>query len=244
TIFDILGIAEEKPAEAAEKHSQQSHRSRVRARQESSAGSSPATNSPASGACYASQFPAYVVGDTSATPAVEPAVEPAAEAKPASLPAPAMAPARPLTPPPPAAQPASGAASPPSATTAPPSTDAALPKVLSFQEIMARKRRKQAAEAEAKAAAAAAAPVAQDTEPRTPAKRQNVSQEPGGKRGRAAAPPTPATKNYIAQFERELGDLSTGLSGPLENSPSSDRISRATLGDTYIDADIGHLLDF
>ncbi|KAJ2711009.1 hypothetical protein H4R19_003461 [Coemansia spiralis] len=231
TIFDILGIAEEKPEEAVERHSRQGHQSRVRAHQGSSAGSSAGANSPASGVCYAPEFSAYVLGDTASTPAADPVVE----TKAASPPMPTIVPPAPSL----AAQPARGADKPPSTTTtAPPSSsDSGLPKVLSFQEIMDRKRRKQAAAAAAEAKAATASTPIED-EPRTPAKRPIEAQAPSGKRARPAA-----TKNYIALFERELDDLSAGLSGPLENSPSSDRISRATLGDTYVDADLWHLLD-
>ncbi|KAJ1773953.1 hypothetical protein LPJ74_000052 [Coemansia sp. RSA 1843] len=153
--------------------------------------------------------------------------------------------------------------------------DQGLPKILSFQEIMERKRRKKAAEAEA-GAEALASPTAQQTEESVEGSspfvgKRRASDDDGmesdaseGKRmkptteetpARQPAPrrqttpshvnsyaATPKTKNYVAMFERELEDLSLGLSGPLQNSPASDRISRANINDTYIDTDLSQLL--
>ncbi|KAJ1940099.1 hypothetical protein GGF37_004122 [Kickxella alabastrina] len=48
--------------------------------------------------------------------------------------------------------------------------------------------------------------------------------------------------DYQALFERELQDMDAVLSGPLENSPENDRISRAVISDKYVYMDIAQLL--
>ncbi|KAI9501553.1 hypothetical protein BX070DRAFT_228041 [Coemansia spiralis] len=173
-----------------------------------------------------------------------------------------------------------------------------LPKVLSFQEIMERKRRKRAESEAAASATATNATTATTTATATTASRDKQtagftmlsspatsetnkrrviideddieSDTSDGKRikptSRAAAPlqnkeqlhdgqtnraqsttasvGTPSKiKNYVAMFEKELEDLSLDLSGPLENTPSTDKISRANISETYIDTDIQQLLD-
>ncbi|KAJ1734926.1 hypothetical protein LPJ72_002119 [Coemansia sp. Benny D160-2] len=141
-----------------------------------------------------------------------------------------------------------------------------LPKILSFQEIMERKRRKKAAEAAAAAAAAAKSSdddlAGQQNEGPTGVSKRRVSDdndnigddkgmESDASEGKRRKPDTnngqlhfstPKAKNYVAMFEKELEDLSFGLSGPLQNSPASDRISRANINDGYEDADLSQLL--
>ncbi|KAJ2550695.1 hypothetical protein EV175_003972 [Coemansia sp. RSA 1933] len=139
-----------------------------------------------------------------------------------------------------------------------------LPKMLSFQEIMERKRRKKAAaEAEAAAATSSAQPTekSNENEPLPLVGKRRIiddnNDEDGamesdaseGKRRKSEQHSTPRRqhpptriKNYVAMFEKELEDLSAGLSGPLQNSPASDRISRANINDTYIDTDLSQLL--
>ncbi|KAJ1905644.1 hypothetical protein LPJ81_001808 [Coemansia sp. IMI 209127] len=132
---------------------------------------------------------------------------------------------------------------------------------------MERKRRKKAAEAEAETTAAGSS-VQQTENPLEAAlplvvKRRVIddnddgmdSDASEGKRRKAeqqstprkqtaiqSYATTPKVKNYVAIFERELEDLSLGLSGPLQNSPASDRISRANINDTYVDTDLSQLL--
>ncbi|KAJ2129792.1 hypothetical protein IW136_005737, partial [Coemansia sp. RSA 678] len=77
-------------------------------------------------------------------------------------------------------------------------------KVLSFAEIMERKRRRNTT-----------------TEQPTEQPKQDTATEV--KR--------PKVTNYADLFERELAELNNELSGPLENTPESDRISRASLGE-------------
>ncbi|KAJ2658501.1 hypothetical protein IWW48_003990 [Coemansia sp. RSA 1200] len=143
-----------------------------------------------------------------------------------------------------------------------------LPKILSFQEIMERKRRKKAAEAAAAAEAAKSSDdelAGQQNEGPTSVSKRRVSDndndnnnigddkgmESDASEGKRRKPDTdneqlqlstPRAKNYVAMFEKELEDLSFGLSGPLQNSPASDRISRANINDGYEDADLSQLL--
>ncbi|KAJ1877159.1 hypothetical protein LPJ57_004097 [Coemansia sp. RSA 486] len=158
-----------------------------------------------------------------------------------------------------------------------PNTNAQLPKILSFQEIMERKRRKKA-DAEAEAArlakenpepsdSVAATPAV--SEPnlsdskypslhRTSAKRRVINDDSDdidsdvseGKRAKislssnSSAPlvKRPEVTNYVAMFEKELADINLDLSGPLTNSPASDRISKANIKDSYFDADLANIL--
>ncbi|KAJ2181935.1 hypothetical protein EV181_005096, partial [Coemansia sp. RSA 532] len=78
-------------------------------------------------------------------------------------------------------------------------------KVLSFAEIMERKRRRNTT----------------TEQPTEQPKKDTVTTEV--KR--------PKVTNYVDLFERELAELNKELSGPLENTPESDRISRASLGE-------------
>ncbi|KAJ2410505.1 hypothetical protein J3F80_000536 [Coemansia sp. RSA 2526] len=77
--------------------------------------------------------------------------------------------------------------------------------VLSFAEIMERKRRRNTT----------------TEQPTEQPKKDTVTTEV--KR--------PKVTNYVDLFERELAELNKELSGPLENTPESDRISRASLGE-------------
>ncbi|KAJ2458136.1 hypothetical protein GGF42_002264 [Coemansia sp. RSA 2424] len=143
-----------------------------------------------------------------------------------------------------------------------------VPKILSFQEIMERKRRRQA---EAIASDDAPRPLPPPvTEARSPAV-EAKSPEAGarvlaGKRrivvdeddvdsdaseGKRAKPEPPvqqphvseAIPDYVAMFERELEDLTADLDGPLENTPAGDMISRATIANNaFIDQDFESLL--
>ncbi|KAJ2797343.1 hypothetical protein H4R20_005219 [Coemansia guatemalensis] len=155
------------------------------------------------------------------------------------------------------------------------SEEVALPRVLSFQEIMERKRRKQAAAAATTQSTFKGTPNGTSAEsvdatpmgtpykspmgtPREHAqteasvgdKRRTAGDDEGmasdvseGKRARQRTPQRSAIKNYVALFEQELEDLSAGLSGPLENTPSSDKISHAIITGDDIDTDIGQMLE-
>ncbi|PIA17315.1 hypothetical protein COEREDRAFT_86310 [Coemansia reversa NRRL 1564] len=150
----------------------------------------------------------------------------------------------------------------------------ALPRVLSFREIMERKRRKQAAavattQNTSKDITNDTSAVVVETTPmdtpyespmdtpqegaQTPVlvgdKRRTAGDDEGidsdaseGKRVRRT-PPRPVIKDYVALFEQELEDLSAGLSGPLENTPSSDKISHAIIKGDDIDTDISQMLE-
>ncbi|KAJ2885891.1 hypothetical protein FB639_001679 [Coemansia asiatica] len=93
----------------------------------------------------------------------------------------------------------------------------------------------------------------------TPAKRRVISDDSDdidsdaseGKRvkpslsSNSSAPPAtkkPEVTNYVAMFEKELADMNLDLSGPLTNSPASDRISKANIKDFYFDADLANIL--
>ncbi|KAJ2056130.1 hypothetical protein GGI17_006342 [Coemansia sp. S146] len=147
--------------------------------------------------------------------------------------------------------------------------ESSVPKILSFQEIMERKRRKQA-EVEASnvvspplplpVVAAAVEPVVETVAEPKPApvgartlvgKRRIVIDEDDvesdaseGKRARPE-PPTQhkalAIPNYVAMFEQELADLTCDLEGPLENMPAGDLVSRATLANTCVDLDYSYV---
>ncbi|KAJ2612248.1 hypothetical protein H4S08_002781 [Coemansia sp. RSA 1365] len=148
----------------------------------------------------------------------------------------------------------------------------ALPRVLSFREIMERKRRKQAAAIATTQNTSeditndtstevvettpmdtpyespmdtsrgdAQTPVSVGDKRRTSGDDEGiVSDASEGKRVRRA-PPRPVIKDYVALFEQELEDLSAGLSGPLENTPSSDKISHAIINGGDIDTDISQM---
>ncbi|KAJ2466038.1 hypothetical protein GGI02_004508 [Coemansia sp. RSA 2322] len=108
------------------------------------------------------------------------------------------------------------------------STESAVPKVMSFQEIIERKRRKQAE-----------AVASGDSNGQTTLVLPEVS-----------VAKTLASKRRIidddddvdTMFEKELEELSADLEGPLENMPAGDLISHATLSNTYVDTDIEQLL--
>ncbi|KAJ1845961.1 hypothetical protein LPJ73_004681, partial [Coemansia sp. RSA 2703] len=146
--------------------------------------------------------------------------------------------------------------------------ESSVPKMLSFEQIIARKRRKQAEAAEAARIAAGKTDTAGDIPktstppPATPkalaadstpqsttrqlAKRRviiddsdNESSVSESKRAKLSSEPM---IDYVAMFEKELADMSADLSGPLENSPATDRISRANIKDTYVEFDINKLL--
>ncbi|KAJ2780065.1 hypothetical protein GGI15_003672 [Coemansia interrupta] len=148
------------------------------------------------------------------------------------------------------------------------SNESSLPKMLSFEQIIARKRRKQAEAAEAAklaagktdaASSAPATPVARPATPKTQpadpigsttvrqsAKRRVITDDSDiesvvSESKRTKITPEPVI-DYVAMFERELEDMSVDLSGPLENSPATDRISRANIKDTYVEFDISKLL--
>ncbi|KAJ2742122.1 hypothetical protein GGI20_004712 [Coemansia sp. BCRC 34301] len=130
-----------------------------------------------------------------------------------------------------------------------------VPKILSFQEIMERKRRKQV---EANNVEEVKSPVAEAQSPVVGAahalagKRRIIVDEDDvesdasdGKRARPEPPVvqqplvSEAIPDYVAMFERELEDLTAGLDGPLENTPAGDMISRATLASSpFLDQDI------
>ncbi|KAJ1718801.1 hypothetical protein LPJ53_006302 [Coemansia erecta] len=146
--------------------------------------------------------------------------------------------------------------------------EGALPKMLSFEQIIARKRRKQAEAAEAARLAAGnteavssapatpaaqpATPKAQPTDPilqttiRQSAKRRVIIDDSDNESTVSESKRTKITPepiiDYVAMFEKELADMSADLSGPLENSPATDRISRANIKDTYVEFDISKLL--
>ncbi|KAJ2358952.1 hypothetical protein GGF43_000456 [Coemansia sp. RSA 2618] len=103
-----------------------------------------------------------------------------------------------------------------------------VPKVLSFQEIMERKRRKNTAAAAAAAAAEAAKELVVDAEPT----KRNLPEEDAGMNSDASEGKRIKVKNYVEMFEKELENLNAELSGPLENTPSTDRISKAAIADT------------
>ncbi|KAJ2015213.1 hypothetical protein GGI14_004403 [Coemansia sp. S680] len=142
--------------------------------------------------------------------------------------------------------------------------------MLTFDEIMERKRRKQAEAAASNGVAlppptvvTAAEPVA-EVEPVVEVKPAPVSGQAlagkrrivideddvesdasEGKRARPEPPTQPKTlviPDYVAMFEQELADLSSDLDGPLENMPAGDLVSRATLSNTFVDQDIDQLL--
>ncbi|KAJ2046299.1 hypothetical protein H4S04_005126 [Coemansia sp. S16] len=148
--------------------------------------------------------------------------------------------------------------------------ESSLPKMLTFDEIMERKRRKQAEAAASNGVAlppptvvTAAEPVA-EVEPVVEVKPAPVSGQAlagkrrivideddvesdasEGKRARPEPPTQPKTlviPDYVAMFEQELADLSSDLDGPLENMPAGDLVSRATLSNTFVDQDIDQLL--
>ncbi|KAJ2156235.1 hypothetical protein GGF46_005328 [Coemansia sp. RSA 552] len=123
-----------------------------------------------------------------------------------------------------------------------------LPTMLTFQQIMERKRRKQA---DAAAVAHKETGTAQEAPApglRTPGKRQledDVEDDDSGvtsdgSEGKRAKREPPA-KNYLALVERELEDLTAELSGPLENMSPQDKIAKAMLDDTYAGASISSL---
>ncbi|KAJ2503228.1 hypothetical protein GGH96_000480 [Coemansia sp. RSA 1972] len=215
TIYDILGISEQNPEASIDKHRREAHPKRNIVQQNEVRA---ASNSPVSHVCYAEEFPSYfgeheeqeseewhaVVEkqEAGAVETLEPeaivesepivereaiheALEPERETKPLLT-----------TPKPTRRLPDISLSN---------STDKkpAL-KVLSFAEIMERKRRRNTVEQPAKDT------VTNDTV--TEVKRPKVT-------------------NYVDLFERELAELTKELSGPLENTPESDRISRASLGE-------------
>ncbi|KAI8320675.1 hypothetical protein GQ54DRAFT_209087 [Martensiomyces pterosporus] len=57
-------------------------------------------------------------------------------------------------------------------------------------------------------------------------------------------PAEPSVPNYVAMFEKEMADLDMALdlSGPLANTPAGDKISKAELEDSYMDADFEQFL--
>ncbi|KAJ2227469.1 hypothetical protein EV180_002441 [Coemansia sp. RSA 518] len=225
TIYDILGISEQNPQTSIEKHRREAHPKRNIVQQNEVR---EASNSPVSRVCYAEEFPSYfgaheeqeseewqsvvekpevgAVETLEPEPIVEPeaVVEPEPIAEPISEPMlEALEPSREtkslLKTPKPTRQLPSIAPSNLTETKKP-----AL-KVLSFAEIMERKRRRNTT----------------TEQPTEQPKKDTVTTEV--KR--------PKVTNYVDLFERELAELNKELSGPLENTPESDRISRASLGE-------------
>ncbi|KAJ2012635.1 hypothetical protein GGI06_004084 [Coemansia sp. S85] len=141
----------------------------------------------------------------------------------------------------------------------PAGADSSVPKILSFQEIMERKRRKLA---EASASNVASPPPAVEAavevkavvaaSPALIGKRRIIIDEDDvesdASEGKRARPEPPARRkelaipDYVAMFERELADITVDLDGPLENTPAGDVVSRATLANTFVDQDIDQLL--
>ncbi|KAJ2348016.1 hypothetical protein GGH91_001576 [Coemansia sp. RSA 2671] len=153
----------------------------------------------------------------------------------------------------------------------PAGADSSVPKILSFQEIMERKRRKLAeasasnvaspppaveAAAEVKAVVEASPAVEVKAvvaaSPALVGKRRIIIDEDDvesdASEGKRARPEPPAWRkelaipDYVAMFERELADITVDLDGPLENTPAGDVVSRATLANTFVDQDIDQLL--
>ncbi|KAJ2683493.1 hypothetical protein IWW39_005475 [Coemansia spiralis] len=153
----------------------------------------------------------------------------------------------------------------------PAGAESSVPKILSFQEIMERKRRKLAeasasnvaspppaveAAAEVKAVVEASAAVEVKAvvaaSPALVGKRRIIIDEDDAEsdasEGKRARPESPARRkelaipDYVAMFERELADITVDLDGPLENTPAGDVVSRATLANTFVDQDIDQLL--
>ncbi|KAJ2729042.1 hypothetical protein IW152_005763 [Coemansia sp. BCRC 34962] len=192
---------------------------------------------------------------TSSSPPVAPSV-PALAALRARTVVPHGTPAKPRSVPPPRDIRAS---SPMPSATEPVGAESSVPKILSFQEIMERKRRKQA---EASASNVAhTPPVAEaavkvravvETSPGLAVKRRIIIDdddvESDASEGKRARPEPPAQRkelaipDYVAMFERELADVAVDLDGPLENTPAGDVVSRATLANTFVDQDIDQLL--
>ncbi|KAJ2536136.1 hypothetical protein IWW43_001096 [Coemansia sp. RSA 1935] len=231
TIYDILGISEQNPQTSIEKHRREAHPKRNIVQQNEVR---EASNSPVSRVCYADEFPSYFgaheeqeseewqsVVEKPEVGAVEtlepePIVEPEAVVEPEPI-------AEPIVEPEPIAEPMLEALEPsretkpllktPKPTRRLPSiapsnlTETKKPalKVLSFAEIMERKRRRNTT----------------TEQPTEQPKKDTVTTEV--KR--------PKVTNYVDLFERELAELNKELSGPLENTPESDRISRASLGE-------------
>ncbi|KAJ2719591.1 hypothetical protein GGI07_005118 [Coemansia sp. Benny D115] len=160
-----------------------------------------------------------------------------------------------------------------------------LPKMLSFQEIIERKRRKQAEEAARLSTGSPVQPTAvsvvrsapvtptpqvmdkgkvfgglvgkrrirvidddddddmSDASERKRAKSTVVSKQASGEVSEhEGSNKSNGTTDFVAMFEKELADMSMELSGPLQNTPISDRISRAVLNQSYVDTDISQLL--
>ncbi|KAJ1854980.1 hypothetical protein GGH12_001122 [Coemansia sp. RSA 1822] len=219
TIYDILGISEQNPEVSIEKHRREAHPKRNVVQQNEVR---EASNSPVSRVCYAEEFPSYfaapeeqesVEPDVGAVETLEsePIVEPEPVAEPVAEPKPlheALEPSREtkslLKTPKPTQRLPNIALSNSTDTDKKPAL-----KVLSFAEIMERKRRRNTT----------AEQPAKDTTTKT---NDTVS---------SAEVKRPKV-NYVDLFERELAELNKELSGPLENTPESDRISRASIGET------------